>query len=51
MPPAINSELIVPLKKLCKSKVPKKCKFFLWTVAYNGIFTMENIQRRLKNLS
>ena len=49
-PNASNSEFAVHFKKLWKSKVPKKWKFFIWTAAYNDMFTMEKIQRRLENL-
>ena len=48
--PTVASKIIVPFKKLWKSKVPKKSKFFLWTAAYKGIFTIETIQGRLKNI-
>ena len=49
-PNARNPDIAASLKKLWKSQVPKKCKFFIWTATYNEIFTMEKIQRRLENL-
>lgn len=30
-------------KKMWKSHIPKKCKFFLWTLSHTSINTMENL--------
>lgn len=38
-------------KKMWKSHIPKKCKFFQWTLSHRSINTMENLQRKLPSHS
>ena len=47
-PPALVESY--PFMPIWKSKIPKKCKFFIWIAIYKGILTIETIQHRIRNI-
>ncbi|TYK10356.1 LINE-1 retrotransposable element ORF2 protein [Cucumis melo var. makuwa] len=37
-------------KNLWKSSIPKKCKFFIWTLLYDSVNTADQLTKRMPNL-
>lgn len=37
-------------KTLCKSDIPKKCKFFIWTLIDECINTADKLQKNISKL-
>lgn len=49
-PPSPQNYLSKFVGNLWSSLIPKKCKFFLWSILHNGINTMDKYQKRNPSL-